>query len=187
MNRPPDRLRQDPPVVRHRPRDVDELRHERVGHALPHEGRRDVEVVVVEEDRRIGLTVELLDDRVRKPAVHGHVALAPGVVKTVVDVRRARKPPEVVLDEPQHRVRDHVVVPVVRRRVVGDEPQLVGGAAPCRLVDRAAVGLVHHFPVLVGHGACDPRDVVVLDEAAERGHQSAAAATSEPVAAESRS
>ena len=45
--------------------------------------------------------------------VHLHVAVLPRPVDRLVDDRFAREVPEVVLDEPQQRIRDHVVVEVV--------------------------------------------------------------------------
>ena len=92
MDRAADRLGEDAPVVGHRPGDVDEVREQRVGHALAHERRRDVEVVVVEEDRRVGLALELGDDGVGEALVDGDVALAPGVVEAVVDVGALARP-----------------------------------------------------------------------------------------------
>ena len=49
------------PVVRLRPRDVEEVRRHDFGSRLPHQARREVQVVVVEENRGVGLAVELLD------------------------------------------------------------------------------------------------------------------------------
>jgi hypothetical protein len=45
--------------------------------------------------------------------------------------------PEAVLDEPEHRVRDHVVVEVVGDRRMRDEAKPVARAVASRLVDRA--------------------------------------------------
>ena len=167
VDRAPDRLREDAPVVGHRPRDVHEVRHQRVGSLLAHERGRDVEVVVVEEDGRVRLPLQLGHDGVGEPLVDRDVALAPRVVKAVVDVGRAREAPEVVLDEPQHRVRDHVVVPVVGGRVVRDQVEPVRRPAARHLVHRLAAGLLRYDTVLLGHGARDPGDLLVLDQAAE--------------------
>ena len=51
------------------------------------------------------------------------VAVLPGLDLLAADVRRVGEVPEVVLDEPQHRVRDHVVEAVVGAR---------GRTRPCR-------------------------------------------------------
>ena len=160
-----------------------EVREQSVGHALAYERRCDVEVVVVEEDGGVGLSLELGDYRVSEAPVDGDIALAPRMVEAVVDVRRGGETPEVVLDEPEHGVRDHVVVPVVRRRIVGDEAEPVGRTAAGDLLDRLVVRLFGHRPVFVGHRAGDPGDLVVLHEAPERGHEAAASAPGDPLAA----
>src|SRR5262249_62249722 len=48
------------------------------------------------------------------------------------------------------------------------------GAVLEGLVDRPAPSFLHHRPVLLGHGARDPGDVVVGDEPAQRRDESAA-------------
>ena len=121
VDRAPDPVREHVPVVRLRPGNVDEVREQRIRCLLPHHARREVEVVVVEEDRRLGLGLELLEDRFREALVHARVALVPGVLKRDVDRRRVGQLPEVVLQEPQHRVRDDVVEPVVGDLVVSHE------------------------------------------------------------------
>ena len=130
----------------------------------------------MEEDGRVGLAVELGERRVREGPVDGDVALVPGVVEALVDVRRVGEPPEVVLEKPERRVRDDVVEPVVGRRVVRDEPQPVRRAVARDLFDRLSAGLGDDDAVLVGHRARDPRHVVVRDEAAQRSDEPAAAA-----------
>jgi hypothetical protein len=56
------------------------------------------------------------------------------VVQRVIPLRRVREIPQIVLQEPQRRVRDDVVVPVVRLLVVRDEAQTVVGAVARDLV-----------------------------------------------------
>ena len=80
----------------------------------------------MEEDGRARLAVELLDDRVGECRVDGGVALLPGG-------RRSRSGlvlelPQAVLDEPEGRIGDDVVVEVVGDGVVRDEPQPVARA-----------------------------------------------------------
>ena len=170
----PDRSRQHVPVVGLRPGDVDEVRHQRVRRALPHEPRREVELVVVEEDRGVRIELELLEHRLGEAFVHARVPLVPGVLERHVQRGRVRKLPEVVLQEPEHRVGDDVVEPVVGRLVVLHQAQPERRAVARALLDRGAAGLGHHHPVLVAHRARDPGDVVVRDEAAQRGHETAA-------------
>src|SRR3954452_9091075 len=122
VHRAADVLGKDSPVVGLRPRDVHEVTHRRVRRALPYETGRHIEVVVVEEDIRFGVARELLDDRVRKPVVDGQVPLRPREMEPVVDVWGLDEAPEVVLREPEDRVRDDVVIEVVRLRIVRDQP-----------------------------------------------------------------
>ena len=167
MHRDAQLLGQRMPVVGLRPRDVDEVRGHELGPRLPHESRRNVEVVVVEHDGRIGLALELFERRRSKGLVHRDVAGVPRIVQPRVEVGSRAEPPEVVLQEPEGRVGEDVVVAVVRRRVVRDEAQPVPGAVTCLLLERALV-LGRHGPVLLAHGACHPRHVVVREQAAER-------------------
>ena len=166
-------VRQHVPVVGLRPRDVDEVGEQRVGHSFPHDPRREVEVVIVEEDRRLGLGLELLGDRLREAFVDAHVAVRPGVLERDVDRGRVGQLPEVVLQEPEHRVRDDVVEPVVGRLVVRDQAQPHRGVAAEALLDHA---LSCHGAVFVAHRARDPGHVVVRDEPAQRRDEPAAAA-----------
>ncbi len=64
VERTADRLGQDPPVVRLRPWNVDEVGERGLRGVLPDDARRHVEVVVVEEHGRAGLAVELVEHSV---------------------------------------------------------------------------------------------------------------------------
>ncbi len=64
----------------------------------------------MEEDGRIGPLLELVDDRLREVSVHRDVSVEPRVPEPVVDVRLVGETPEVVLGEPEDRVRNDVVV-----------------------------------------------------------------------------
>ena len=182
VHRAPQVLRQDVPVVGLRPRNVDEVRHDRVGPALPDQLRGEVQVVVVEEHRRVRLAVDLGGDGGGERLVHGQVAVEPRVVQAEVEVRRVREAPHVVLQEPERRVGDDVVVPVVRVRVVRDETQPVRRAVAGRLLEPVAAVLGRNGAVLVGHRARDPGDVVMRDEAAQRSDEAAAAAKDDALA-----
>ena len=178
----PQMLRQHVPVVGLRPRDVDEVHDQRIGSSRAHELRREVEVVVVEEHRRRRLALELGDRRVGEGLVDGEIAVEPRVVQPEVEIRRVRQPPHVVLEEPQRRVRDDVVVPVVGRRVVRRRGGCDTRAVARSLVDRIATVLAGDDAILVAHRARDPRHLVSRDEAAQRGDEPAAAATRDPLA-----
>ncbi len=123
MDRAPGRVRQHVPVVGLRPRDVDEVGEQRVGRALPDEPRSEIEVVVVEEHGRLWLALELGEHGLREARVHLRIAVVPGVLVRDVEGGLVREIPEVVLKEPEHGVRDDVVVAVVRSLVVGHEAQ----------------------------------------------------------------
>ena len=145
----------------------------RVGTLLAHVARSEIEVVVVKEDRSFGLALELVERRLREDSVDGDVALLPRVCKTGVELRLRFQVPEVVLQEPERGIGDHVVVPVVSRLLVRDEPQAVGSAVAGDLVEGALGG---DRSILGRDRARDPRDVVMLDEAAQRRDEPAAAA-----------
>ena len=115
--------RQHVPVVGLGPRDVHEVLEDGVRTLVAHELRCEVEVVVVEEHRRLGLALELVGDRAREVLIDRDVPLVPRVVERLVEVRRLRQVPKVVVDEPQRRVGDHVVEPVVRLCFVCDETE----------------------------------------------------------------
>ena len=113
-----DVARQHAPGVRLGPRDVDEVVEEQVG-ALARGSnlRRRVEVVVVEHHDGVARPSTSSSTALGEVLVDHAVALLVGVDLVLADVRRVREVPEVVLDEPQHRVRDDVVE--ARRRRPG--------------------------------------------------------------------
>src|ERR671931_265832 len=129
---------------------------QRIGNALADEARHEVEVIVVHEDRRLSVCLELLGDRVGEALVHARVALLPGVLQRDVDRRRVGQLPEVVLEEPEDGVRDDVVEPVVGGLVVGDEAEAERRAGRERLLDSAA-GFLEDGAVLLAHRARHPR------------------------------
>jgi hypothetical protein len=161
---------------------VHEVGQRGVRRPLTDESGRQVEVVVVPEDGRLGLPFQLGQHRLGEAAVHGRVAVRPRVVEPVVCIRGLREPPEVVLREPEHRIGDDVVVEVVGLGVVGDEAQAVRRAVRGRLGNRLAGRILGDGVVLHAHRARDPRDVVVADETAQRGDKAAATPASETLA-----
>ena len=148
---------------------------EEVRPLLADELRRHVEVVVVEHHDRLLLVLDLLEHRAREVLVHRAVALLVRLHLVLADVRRVREVPQVVLDEPQHRVRDHVVEAVVGVLVARDQPDPVGLAVHLD-GERAAVVALRHLGVLVGHRRRHPDRVAVMHQALKRGHEPAAAA-----------
>ena len=110
------------------------------------------------------VALDLLEHRAREVLVDGAVALLVGVDLVAADVRRVREVPEVVLDEPQHRVGHDVVEAVVGLRVALDELDAVVVPSSSTSKRLAAV-LAAHLGVLVGHRRGDPDGVAVVDEA----------------------
>ena len=84
--------------------------------------------------------------------------------------------PEVVLQEPQQRVADLVVVEVVGLFVGGDEADPVGPAVVAGDRDRAAGVLLRHLAVGFGPGAADPDGVGTRCQGGKRRNQAAGAA-----------
>ena len=119
-----DPRRQHPPGVRLRPGDVDEVVQEHVRARAAHEVGQRVEVVVVDHHDRLVHALELLHHRPREVLVDDVVAELERLDLLAADVRRVGQIPQVVLDEPQHRVGEHVVEAVVRLRVGDDQPHL---------------------------------------------------------------
>ena len=172
--------RQHPPAVGLGPGDVDEVVQEGVRAPLADHPRRRVEVVVVQHHQRVVPAVDLGDDGVGDVAVDRLVAVVPGVALLLADVRRVGEVPEVVLDEPEDRVGDHVVEAVVGGRVAADHADAVVDPVELEL-DRPALGLLGDGDVLVGHRRGDPDRVAVGDQPREGGDEAAAAAPQRPL------
>ena len=136
--------------------------------------RRGVEVVVVQHHQRPLAALDLAQHRAGDVAVDRLVAEVPGVELLLADVGSVGEVPEVVLDEPEDRVGDHVVEAVVGFGVAADQQHAVVDAVD-RELGRAAA-LLGDGDVLVGHRRGDPERVAVGDEAGEGGDQAAAAA-----------
>ena len=115
---------QHPPGVRLRPRDVDEVVQEHVRSRAAHEVGQRVQVVVVDHHHRLLDALELLDHGPREVLVDDVVAELERLDLLAADVRRVGQVPQVVLDEPQHRVGEHVVEAVVGLRVADHQPHL---------------------------------------------------------------
>ena len=157
-----DHRRQHPPRVRLAPRDVDEVRHERVGAGAADQRRQRVEVVVVDHHDRPLDPLDLIEHGPREILVDDVVAELERLGLVAADVRRVGQIPEVMLDEPQHRVGDDVVEAVVRLGVGGDE---LDAGTRCRPVSRTGKARppwrAGHRDVAVGHRRGDPGDLAV--------------------------
>ena len=96
---------QDFPVLRCRPRYVDEVLDDRPMQLLAHELRHQVQLVVVDHHQGPpGQAPRHLDHLARDLFVDLDIAVLPRAMNAAVDDRLVREVPEVVLDEPQHRV-----------------------------------------------------------------------------------
>ena len=175
MDRGHDRSGQHRPGRGVHPRDVGEVGKRRLGPLRADERGRHVEVVVVEEDGRARLALELLEDGVGEGPVDRDVALLPGATQVVTGV--VLEVPEAVLDEPERGVGGDVVVEVVRGGSVRHEPQAVARAIGCGFLDGAFGG---DGAILVRERTGDPGDVVVCDQRRERRHEPAGAAPCNP-------
>src|SRR5207249_4438285 len=108
---------QHAPGVRLRPGDVQEVVQERVGPRAAHEVRQRVEVIVVDHHDRLVRALELFHHRVGEVLVDDVVTELERLDLLAPDVGGVREVPQVVLYEPQHRIRHHVVEAVVGLRV----------------------------------------------------------------------
>ena len=177
----PPSVGEDPPRVRLRPGDVNEVVEEGVGTRLPDQAWTGVEVVVVEHHHRALLVLDRPDHRGGHVVVDHLVALLPGVHLGLPDVRRVGEVPEVVLDEPEDRVGDHVVEAVVGRRIRDDHLNVVGDRV--QLDRHRTVALAGDDDVLVGQRGGDPERLAVRDEPGERRDEPAATAVDRAIAA----
>jgi hypothetical protein len=170
-----DVARQHPPGVGLRPWDVDEVVQERIAPLAPHQRRQRVEVVVVDHHDRLVTVGDLVQHRPRQVLVDDVVAELERLDLVAPDVRRVGQVPQVVLDEPQHRVREHVVEAVVGVRLGGDELDPV--LRPVRRLDRERPAVVArgHLGVLVGQRRRHPDRVAMGGQAGQRRDQPASA------------
>ena len=167
---------QDAPGVRLRPGDVDEVVEEDVGPRRADQRRTGVEVVVVDHhERLVRGPRSRRARRSREVVVDPLVAVLPGLALLDADVRHVRQVPQVVLDEPEDRVRDHVVEAVVGVGVGRDQPDLVGDPVDLDL-EPARRPLAAHLDVLLGHRRRDPERVALRSRPGQRRHEAAAAA-----------
>ena len=146
---------------------------EGVGPRPADQPRKRVEVVVVDHHDRVVDPLDLLEHRACEVLVDGVVAELERLGLVAADVRRVREVPQVVLDEPQHRVGDDVVEAVIRVGVGGDELDAELAAVGRRDRERTAVVELGRGDVLVGHRRCDPGDVAVRGQPDQRGDQAA--------------
>ena len=116
-----DLRRQHAPGVRLGPRDVHEVVQERVRPRAPHHPGQRVELVVVDHHDRLVEPLDLVQHRLGEILVDDVVAELERLDLVAADVGRVALVPQVVLDEPEHRVGEDVVEAVVGLGVGRDE------------------------------------------------------------------
>ena len=127
---------------------------------------------------------DLIDDDAGEILVDDVVAELEGLDLVAANVGRVRQVPQVVLDEPQHRVGEDVVEAVVGVGIGLDEPHEVGAAARRADLERALSVPRGRCRVVLGHRRGDPDHLAVRGKPGERGDEPAAAARDRPVGLE---
>ncbi len=176
-----DSARQHPPGVGLRPGDVDEVMQERVRARPPDQPGEGVEVIVVDHHDRLLGSLELLHDGFREVLVDDVVAELEGLDLLAADVGGVGEIPQVVLDEPQHRVGEDVVEAVVCVGVGGHQADLVLAASWSVHGEGVTAVLARDLGVLVGHRGGDPDRFAMGGEARQCRDQAAGAALDLPV------
>ena len=175
---------QHAPGVGLRPGDVDEVVQEDVGAGPAHELGQRVQVVVVHHHDRLLDLGDLLDHGAREVLVDDVVAELEGLDLVAADVGRVGEVPEVVLDEPQHRVGEDVVEAVVGVGVGLDEAHQVVAAGRRAHLERLPAVAARGARVVLAHRRGDPDRVAVRRQPAQRRDEAAAAALHRPVGLE---
>ncbi len=134
-------------------------------------------MVVLEHDERVVVDgVDGGQDLVGEHAIDADVAAAPGVPDLLGDVRGARGVPQIVLQEPEERVADDVVVLVVALGSGHDEAEAeLGRVAELDQLLAVLGGLLRPLPITLGHGRGDPDRLPIAGDGADRGDDAAAA------------
>jgi hypothetical protein len=143
-------------------------------------------VVVLEQEDRSRVTGRSLHRSVGQAGVGHAIAGAPRVEQLLVDVRGVGARVHLVLHEPQERVGERAVVPVVDLVGQVDELEaeilarevLLEQRPGARRLGSVATG-VQEAPcgtVPIGHCGCDPRERRVTPELGERGDEAARSA-----------
>ena len=109
----------------------------------------------------------------RQVLVDDVVAVLEGLDLLAPDVRRVALVPQVVLDEPEHRVRDDVVEAVVGRGIGLHEAHVELAAVRRGDRERLVAVLALHARVVVAHRRRDPDGVAVRGQAGQRRHEAA--------------
>jgi hypothetical protein len=163
--------REHAPVIGLGPRDVHEEVQECIRGVLADGRRRGVQVVVVQHHDRVGVLAQHVQHGIRELPVGHEVPLAPRLQLLHADVGDVREIPQIVLDEPQHGVGDHVVVPLVHLGIDHDEPPR--GVDAITRDGECAVSHGGHAGIAILDGGGDPHGGHQVDEPGERRHEPA--------------
>jgi hypothetical protein len=150
-----------------------EMLEDSARHPIADVATSQIQMVVLEKGDPCATGVaQFLDDSVGKGAVDGDVTLLPGLFQPVPEVTPAQAIQHAMMEEPQSRIAQDVVVEVVSALVRDYEPHATAGS-PALLRLRPAAG--RYPPVGFGHGRRHPGDVGRADRRREGGRQAAAA------------
>ena len=163
------------PVTGGRPGDMHELMDACMRELFSHHTRHQVELVIVNHhQRRNRRLLRLFDRRVGELLVHFDVAVLPCLVDGGVHAWCVGRTPHVVLDEPEQRIADDVVVLVVGVAGGRDEPNR--DALPGqRRGDGSACVRFRYAAVAFAHSCGYPGEVDMVGEPAQRGYDTATA------------
>src|SRR5690606_498953 len=120
---------------------------------------REVKLVILEHDDRLFDTLLTGgEDFVGEHLVDGYVAVVPGIPDFDIDIRSAGCLPQIVLQEPEQRVADDVVVLVIGIRIGRDKAEHEIAALAARRDQLLAIAASHLGPnaVAISHRGSDP-------------------------------
>ena len=169
------RVGQEPDVVRLGEGDVPEVADRKVRAHLAQDRRHEGEVIVL--DQRDAALRCGLRGRLGEAAVHVGVGL-PRVRVGLAERRRSRRVPEVMVCEPEHAVREFVVIGAIDIEIDRDQPHGESRTADLGL-DRVVFG--SDGAVGVADRARDPQPATLAQRAGKRRHQAADAAAMAPL------
>jgi hypothetical protein len=137
---------------------------------LAHHSRAQIEVIVLQHDQRLAAgCLGGGDDLIREQLVDDHIAVSPGVPDVLRDVRGSRRIPQIMLEEPEQRIADDVVILVVCLRLGRHETQ--SELTWITKFDEFFTGVLSvrgALPVSFGHGCRDPDRLVLAGDGGDR-------------------
>src|SRR5574341_721115 len=133
---------------------VREMENSRRGDRLAYHRRREIEVVVLQQNiRRLRLLFCFINDGFGDGLVHGYIAAFPGLIHRAANVRCPRRIPHKGLDEPEEGIAEDVVMSLIDGRRHGDETNL---DFVVRNPQQGTFRPLSRLPVSIGHRGGDP-------------------------------